>query len=267
MSGKLEGKVAVVTGGNSGIGLATAKRFVAEGAYVFITGRRQAELDAAVREIGENVTGIQGDVAKFADLDRLYAAVKAKKGRIDILFANAGIASSTPVGSTLPETFAEVLSVNVTSIFLLVQAALPYLNPGASIIFNGSVQGINGRPGHSAYAASKGALRAMARTLASELSPRGIRVNVISPGAIKTPMLSKVAATEESRKALFQQMEAGIPLRRMGHSHEVANAVLFLASPESSFIQAAEIFVDGGATGAPMGAPIYSNGSYPRPIE
>jgi NAD(P)-dependent dehydrogenase (short-subunit alcohol dehydrogenase family) len=264
---RLKDKVALITGGNSGIGLATAQRFMDEGARVAIVGRDASKLQQAGEELGGDVLVIQADLADYSAIPTTVEKVVSHFGHLDILFANAGIASSTPVGSTLPETFAEVLSVNVTSIFLLVQAALPYLNPGASIIFNGSVQGINGRPGHSAYAASKGALRAMARTLASELSPRGIRVNVISPGAIKTPMLSKVAATEESRKALFQQMEAGIPLRRMGHSHEVANAVLFLASPESSFIQAAEIFVDGGATGAPMGAPIYSNGSYPRPIE
>ena len=227
----------------------------------------ESKLRQAAEELGDGALVIQADLADYNAIPIAVQKVVSHFGNLDILFANAGVASSTPIGSTLPETFAEVLSVNVTSIFLLVQATVPYLNPGASIIFNGSVQGVNGRPGHSAYAASKGALRAMARTLASELSPQGIRVNVISPGAIKTPMLSKVAPTEESRKALFQQMEAGIPLGRMGHSHEVANAVLFLASPESSFIQAAEIFVDGGATGAPMGAPIYGHGSNQQEID
>jgi NAD(P)-dependent dehydrogenase (short-subunit alcohol dehydrogenase family) len=264
---RLKDKVAIITGGNSGIGLATARRFMDEGARVAIVGRDASRLQQAAEELGDGVLVIQADVADYNAIPIAVQKVVSHFGTLDILFANAGIASSTPVGSTLSETFAEVLAVNVTSIFLLVQAAVPYLNHGASIIFNGSVQGVNGRPGNSAYAASKGALRAMARTLASELSPQGVRVNVISPGAIKTPMLSKVAATEESRKALFQQMEAGIPLGRMGHSHEVANAVLFLASAESSFIQAAEIFVDGGATGAPMGAPIYSQLSHQRQIE
>jgi NAD(P)-dependent dehydrogenase (short-subunit alcohol dehydrogenase family) len=264
---RLKDRVALITGGNSGIGLATARLFIAEGARVAIVGRDESKLQQAAEELGDGVLVIQADLADYNAIPVAIQKAVSHFGNLDILFANAGIASSTPVGSTLPETFAEVLAVNVTSIFLLVQAAVPYLNHSASIIFNGSVQGINGRPGHSAYAASKGALRAMARTLASELSPQGIRVNVISPGAIKTPMLSKVAPTEESRKALFQQMEAGIPLGRMGHSHEVANAVLFLASPESSFIQAAEIFVDGGATGAPMGAPIYSRASNQHQIE
>lgn len=264
---RLKDRVALITGGNSGIGLATARIFIAEGARVAIIGRDEEKLRQAAEKLGDGALVIQADVADYNATQEAIQSVVRHFGKLDILFANAGIASPTPVGSTLPETFAEVLAVNVTSIFLLVQAAVPHLTRGASIIFNGSVQGVNGRPGHSAYAASKGALRAMARSLASELSPLGIRVNVISPGAIKTPMLSKVSGTEESRKALFRQMEAGIPLGRMGNSHEVANAVVFLASSESSFIQAAEIFVDGGATGAPMGAPIYGHTTNRHEIE
>jgi NAD(P)-dependent dehydrogenase (short-subunit alcohol dehydrogenase family) len=254
---RLEGKVALITGGNSGIGLATAKRFVAEGAKVAITGRNRRTLGAAASELGPEVLVIRADVSDLAEMEEAIAATVAKFGKLDVVFANAGIGSRTPVGSTSVETFEEVFRVNVTSAFFLVQAALPHLNEGASVIFNGSVQSTNGRPGGSAYAASKAALRSMARVLASELSPRGIRVNVVTPGSADTPIWNNLASTPERRSALFDEVKRSIPLGRMGKAKEVANVVLFLASSESSFVQATEIVVDGGATGAPLGAPIY----------
>ena len=196
MSGKLEGKVAVVTGGNSGIGLATAKRFVTEGAYVFITGRRQAELDAAVKEIGENVTGVQGDVAKLSDLDRLYATVKAKKGRIDVLFANAGIAELVPLGEITEDHFDRIFDVNVKGVLFSVQKALPLIVDGGSIILNASIVASTGNPAISVYSATKAAVRSFARTWILDLKQRKIRVNAISPGPIDTPGLDGLAQTE-----------------------------------------------------------------------
>ncbi len=193
MSGKLEGKVAVVTGGNSGIGLATAKRFVAEGAYVFITGRRQGELDAAVKEISKNVTAVQGDVGKLADLDRLYDAVKAKTGRIDILFANAGIAELAPLGEITEEQFDRIFDTNVKGLLFTVQKALPLIPDGGSIILNASIVASKGNPASSVYSATKAAVRSFARTWTMDLKERKIRVNALSPGPINTPAYDRLA--------------------------------------------------------------------------
>jgi len=257
MPQKLTGKVAVITGGSSGIGLATAKRFVDEGAYVFITGRRQSELETAVSQIGQNVTGVQSDVSRMADLDKLYAAVKEQKGKLDIVFANAGISASTPVGGTSLATFESVLRTNITAVFFTVQAAAPHISDGGSIILNGSVISVLGNPGYAAYAASKAGVRAMARVMASELSPRGIRVNVVSPGGTSTPIWNRSAPTPDAIVALESRISKAIPLGRFGKPEEVAKTVLFLASDDASNIQGAEIFVDGGTTGSPAGAPIY----------
>jgi NAD(P)-dependent dehydrogenase (short-subunit alcohol dehydrogenase family) len=255
---RLEGKVALITGGNSGIGLATAKRFLEEGASIAITGRNQITLDAALRELGPETLVIKADVTDRKAMQKAIASTVARFGNLDILFANAGIGPFTPLGSTSVETFEEVLNVNVTSTFFIVQECLPYFNDGASIIFNSSVQNVNGRPGLSAYAASKAALRTMARVMASELSPRGIRINVVTPGAVETPILDALIASPEEKDAVFSRIGRSIPLGRLGDPLEVANAVVFLASDESTFIQATEIVIDGGATGAPMGAPIYN---------
>jgi NAD(P)-dependent dehydrogenase (short-subunit alcohol dehydrogenase family) len=254
---RLKGKVALITGGNSGIGLASAKRFVAEGARVAITGRNQKTLDAAALELGAEALVMKVDVADLQAMERSIAATVERFGNLDVVFANAGAGHFTPVGSTTVESFEEILRVNVTSTFFIVQACLPYLNKGASVIFNSSVQNVNGRPGLSAYAASKAAVRTMARVMASELSPRGIRINVVSPGAVDTPIWDAAVSNAEEKGTLYKVLERSIPLGRVGDPVEVANTVLFLASDESSFIQASEIVVDGGATGAPLGAPIY----------
>jgi NAD(P)-dependent dehydrogenase (short-subunit alcohol dehydrogenase family) len=245
MSGKLEGKVAVVTGGNSGIGLATAKRFVAEGAYVFITGRRQEQLDAAVKEIGHDVFGVQGDVAKLADLDRLYAAVKTKKGRIDILFANAGIAELAPLGQITEEHFDKTFDTNVKGLLFTVQKGLPLITDGASIILNASIVASTGNPALSVYSATKAAVRSFARTWILDLKEQKIRVNAISPGPIATPGLDGLAqgAGEELKESLV----ASVPLGRLGTPDEIARAAVFLASDDSSFVTGTELFVDGGS--------------------
>jgi NAD(P)-dependent dehydrogenase (short-subunit alcohol dehydrogenase family) len=255
---RLKGKVALITGGNSGIGLATAKRFIEEGASVAITGRNQETLDAATLELGPESLVIKVDVTDRKGMKEAIAEIVERFGKLDILFANAGIGPLTPLGSTSIELFEQILSVNVTSTFFIVQECLPYLNDGASIIFNSSVQNVNGRPGLSAYAASKAAIRTMARVMASELSPRGIRINVVTPGSVDTPIWDAATTSPEERDTLFRNVERAIPLGRMGDPLEVANAVVFLASDEASFMQASELVIDGGATGAPMGAPIYS---------
>jgi NAD(P)-dependent dehydrogenase (short-subunit alcohol dehydrogenase family) len=247
MSGKLEGKVAVITGGNSGIGLATAKRFVAEGAYIFITGRRQAELDAAVKKIGENVAGVQGDVAKLADLDRLYATVKAKKGRIDILFANAGIGELAPVGAITEEHFDKTFNTNVKGLLFTVQKALPLLPDAASIILNASIVASTGNPAFSVYSATKAAVRSFARTWILDLKERKIRVNAISPGPINTPGLDGLGQTAGVGDQLKESLLASVPMGRIGTPDEIAKAVVFLASDDSSFVTGTELFVDGGA--------------------
>jgi NAD(P)-dependent dehydrogenase (short-subunit alcohol dehydrogenase family) len=254
---RLKDKVALITGGNSGIGLATARLFVAEGAKVAVTGRNQETLDAVAAELGPDVLVIQADVSDFPAMERAVAAAVERFGKLDVLFANAGIGPATPVENGSVETFEEILKVNVTSIFYLMQVAAPYLNDDASVIFNGSISSINGRPGFSAYAASKAALRGMARAMASELSPRGIRVNVVVPGSIRTPILNNAATTPEGREIFTKRLKRTIPLGRIGDAEEVANVVLFLASEESSFVQATEIVVDGGTMGAPLGAEIY----------
>jgi NAD(P)-dependent dehydrogenase (short-subunit alcohol dehydrogenase family) len=247
MSGKLEGKVAVITGGNSGIGLATAKRFVAEGAYIFITGRRQAELDAAVKKIGENVAGVQGDVAKLDDLDRLYATVKAKKGRIDILFANAGIGELAPLGAITEEHFDKTFNTNVKGLLFTVQKALPLLPDAASIILNASIVASTGNPAFSVYSATKAAVRSFARTWILDLKERKIRVNAISPGPINTPGLDGLGQTAGVGDQLKESLLASVPMGRIGTPDEIAKAVVFLASDDSSFVTGAELFVDGGA--------------------
>jgi len=247
MSGKLEGKVAVITGGNSGIGLATAKRFVAEGAYIFITGRRQAELDAAVKKIGENVAGVQGDVAKLADLERLYATVKAKKGRIDILFANAGTGELAPLGAITEEHFDKTFNTNVKGLLFTVQKALPLLPDAASIILNASIVASTGNPAFSVYSATKAAVRSFARTWILDLKERKIRVNAISPGPINTPGLDGLGQTAGVGDQLKESLLASVPMGRIGTPDEIAKAVVFLASDDSSFVTGTELFVDGGA--------------------
>jgi NAD(P)-dependent dehydrogenase (short-subunit alcohol dehydrogenase family) len=243
---KLTGKIAVITGGNSGMGLATAKRFVAEGAYVFITGRRQSELDAAVKEIGRNVTGVQGDVAKMADLDRLYATVKREKGRIDILFANAGVGETTPLGSISEEHFDKIFDINVKGVLFTVQKALPLFADGGSIILNASVAASSGVAGFSVYSASKAAVRSFARCWTSDLKQRKIRVNAISPGPIETPIFNTMGLTAEQIAEFKKSFASTVPLGRIGESEEIASAALFLASDDSSYITGIELFVDGG---------------------
>jgi len=254
---RLANKTAFITGGNSGIGLATARLFVDEGARVVITGRNAATLEAAAKELGAKALAI---VADANDISATEAAVKqaaAKFGKLDIVFANAGIGANTPIGGTTLATFESVIRTNITSVFFTVQAAVPYLNDGASIILNGSVISVLGSPGYAAYAASKAGVRAMARVMVSELSPRGIRVNVVAPGAARTPIWDRVAPTAEAFAALDKRISRTIPLGRLGEAEEVAKTVLFLASDDSSNVQGAEIFVDGGATSSPAGAPIY----------
>ncbi|WNG40280.1 glucose 1-dehydrogenase [Archangium violaceum] len=247
MSNKLQGKVAVVTGGTTGIGLATAKRFAAEGATVFITGRRQAELDAAVKTIGPNATGVRGDVSNLADIDRLYEAVKQKQATIDILFANAGGGEFASLGSITEKHFDDTFATNVKGVLFTVQKALPLLRDGASIILTSSTTSIQGTPAFSVYSATKAAVRNFARSWILDLKDRRIRVNAISPGPIKTPGLHGLAKSEEEARALFDQMASTIPLGRLGDPDEVAKAAVFLGSDDSSFVNGVELFVDGGA--------------------
>ena len=246
MVNKLEGKIAVITGGNSGIGLATAKRFVSDGAYVFITGRRQNELDGAVSQIGKNVTGIQGDVSNLADLDRLYNTVKDQKGRLDILFANAGIGGFVPLGEISEEHFDKIFGVNVKGLLFTVQKALPLFHDGGSIILTGSVGGSKGVGATSVYSASKAAVRSFARTWTVDLKHRKIRVNTISPGPIDTPIFDNIAQTEEEINQIKANLVAAVPIGRMGSPDEIAKAVSFLASDDSSYITGIELYTDGG---------------------
>jgi NAD(P)-dependent dehydrogenase (short-subunit alcohol dehydrogenase family) len=254
---RLKNKTAFITGGNSGIGLATAKLFVAEGARVAITGRNQTTLEAAAKELGPNAIAIVADANDVAATERAVAEAVKKFGKLDIVFANAGIPGSTPIGGTTLEAFESVIRTNITSVFFTVQAAVPHLNDGGSIILNGSVISVLGNPGYAAYAASKAGVRGMARVMASELAPRGIRVNVVAPGAAKTPIWNGAAPTAEAFAVLDQRISRSIPLGRLGEAEEVAKTVLFLASDDASNVNGAEIFVDGGSTGAPAGAPIY----------
>jgi NAD(P)-dependent dehydrogenase (short-subunit alcohol dehydrogenase family) len=244
--GKLDGKVAVITGGNSGMGLATAQRFAAEGAYVFITGRRQAELDSAVKLIGKNVTGVQGDVSDLSDLDRLYATVKEKKGKIDVLFANAGAGENAALGSISEQHFDRTFAINVKGLLFSVQKALPLFEDGGSIILNASIASIKGMPAFSVYSASKAAVRSFARSWTADLKDRKIRVNTLSPGPIDTPILSGLASTEQELAQLKANLAGQVPMGRMGTSDEIAKVALFLASDDSSFVTGIELFVDGG---------------------
>jgi NAD(P)-dependent dehydrogenase (short-subunit alcohol dehydrogenase family) len=244
--GKLEGKVAVITGGSSGIGLATAQRFVAEGAHVFITGRRQNELEAAVKLIGKNVTSVQGDVANLADLDRLYAAVKQQKGRIDILFANAGLGEFAVLGTITEEHYDKIFNANVRGLLFTVQKALPLLKDGGAIVLNASVAGSLGSPAFSVYSATKAAVRSFARSWTTDLKDRKIRVNAVSPGPIDTPIFNTLATTEKEIAQIKEGFAAHVPMGRIGTSDEIAKAVLFLASDDSSYVTGAELFVDGG---------------------
>ena len=246
MAQKLADKVAVVTGGNSGMGLETARLFAAEGAHVFITGRRQAELDAAVKSIGKNVTGVQGDVAKLADLDRLYETVKRQAGRVDVLFANAGVGDFVPVDAVTEAHFDKIFGINVKGLFFTVQKALPLFRDGGSIILNASIAGYIGMEGGTVYSASKAAVRSLARTLTSDLKARKIRVNTLSPGPIDTPIFSTTGMTEEQIRAFKEQMISQVPLGRIGRSEEIATAALFLASDDSSYVTGIELTVDGG---------------------
>jgi len=243
---KLEGKVAVVTGGTSGIGLAAAQRLVADGAYVFITGRRKPELDAAVKLIGRDVTGIQADSANLADLDRLYAAVKEQKGAIDIVFANAGVGEFRPLPAVTEEHFDWIFDINVKGVLFTVQKALPLLRDGGSIILNASIVATKGFAALSVYSATKAAVRSFARTFTADLKDRKIRVNAISPGSIATPGLAGLAPGERESAALFEQLASAVPFGRLGQPDEIARAVSFLASDDASYITGIELFVDGG---------------------
>ena len=246
MPRKLDGKIAVITGGNSGIGLATARRFVDEGAFVFITGRRQEELDAAVKSIGRNVVGVRGDVANLADLDRLYATVKQQKGRVDIVFANAGVAEFVPFAQVTEAHYDKTFNINVKGLLFTVQKALPLMPDGGSIILNASIVASKGFPASSVYSATKGAVRSFARTWTTDLKDRRIRVNALSPGPIETPGMDGLAKSPQELKQMKEGFAATIPLGRIGEADEIAKAAVFLASDESSFVTGIELFVDGG---------------------
>lgn len=247
MSAQLQGKIALITGGNSGLGLATAKRFVAEGAYVFITGRRQAELDAAVKEIGANVTAVQGDASNLADLDRLFATIREQKGRLDVVFANAGAAHFAPLGEITEEHFDSLFDLNVKGLLFTVQKALPLMPDGASIVLNASLVSIKGFPAFSVYSATKAAVRSFARGWAVDLKPRRIRVNVVSPGTVVTPgYKNSLMLTDEQIRGMEASTAELAPSGRPGTPDEIANVVLFLASDQSSFVNGVELFADGG---------------------
>ncbi len=243
---KLEGKTALITGGNSGIGLATAKRFVNEGAYVFITGRREPELAAAVKEIGRNVTGVQGDVSNLGDLDRLFAQIKREKGKLDIVFANAGVARFAALGTITEDLYDSIFDINVKGLLFTVQKALPLLPDGASIILNASIVASKGLPANSVYSATKAAIRSFARTWTTDLKDRRIRVNAVSPGSIDTPGLSNLLASSETGQQRMKMISNAVPLGRLGKPDEIARAVVFLASDDSSYVTGTELFVDGG---------------------
>jgi len=246
MTRKLEGKIAVVTGGTSGIGLATAKQFAAEGAHVFITGRRKKELDDAVAAIG-NATGVQVDSSKLDQLDQLFAAVKNSKGHIDVLFANAGGGSFLPLGDITEEQYEDTFGRNVKGTVFTVQKALPLLAKGASVILTGSTAGVSGTPAFSVYSASKAAIRALVRTWVLDVKDRGIRFNVLSPGPVKTPGLVDLAGPDAAQQqGLLDGLASMVPMGRVGDPAEIAKAAVFLASDDASFVNGAELFVDGG---------------------
>jgi NAD(P)-dependent dehydrogenase (short-subunit alcohol dehydrogenase family) len=244
--GKLEGKIALITGGNSGIGLATARQFVNEGAYVLITARRKAELAAAVKEIGRSASGVQGDVSNLADLDRLFAQIKKEKGKLDIVFANAGVAKYAPFGEITEDFYESIFNVNVKGLLFTVQKAVPLLPDGASIILNASIAGSKGLATYSVYSATKAAVRSFARTWTTDLKDRRIRVNAISPGSIDTPAATDLLASSEVGAQRKKMIPRVVPLGRFGAPDEVAKAVVFLASEDSSYVTGAELFVDGG---------------------
>jgi NAD(P)-dependent dehydrogenase (short-subunit alcohol dehydrogenase family) len=246
MPGKLDGKIAVVTGGNSGIGLATAKRFVDEGAHVYITGRRQEELNAAVKFIGKNVTAVQGDVAKLADLDRLYDTVKKGHGRVDIVFANAGGGTMLPLGQITEEQYDRTFNINVKGLLFTVQKALPLMPATGSIVLNASIASIMGMPAFSVYSATKAAVRSFARGWVADLKGKGIRINVVSPGPIETPAIDGLAQTQAERDQFKTAMASQVPLGRIGQPDEIAKVVVFLASDDASYVNGIELFVDGG---------------------
>jgi NAD(P)-dependent dehydrogenase (short-subunit alcohol dehydrogenase family) len=245
--GKLDGKIALVTGGNSGIGLATAQEFVKEGAFVYITGRRQPELEAALKTIGRNVAAVRADVSNMADLDRLYDQIKQEKGRLDVVFANAGIGSFAPLGAISEEQYDQTFNINVKGLLFTVQKALPLIPEGGSIILNASIVSIKGLPAISVYSATKAAVRSFARGWTIDLKDRKIRVNALSPGSIYTPGLAGLAETEEQRQGFYAQLSAMTPLGRIGQPEEVAKAAVFLASDDASYVAGIEFFVDGGA--------------------
>ena len=244
--GKLEGKIALVTGGNSGIGLATAKRLVNEGAYVFITGRRDPELAAAVKEIGRDVTGVQGDVSNLSDLERLFTQIKREKGRLDIVFANAGVAQYALFGMITEEHYDSMFDINVKGVLFTVQKALPLMPDGASIILNASIVASKGLAANSVYSATKAAARSFARTWTTDLKDRRIRVNAVSPGPIDTPGLNDLVASTGAGEQRMKMLSSVVPLGRLGTPDEIAKAVVFLASDDSSYITGTELFVDGG---------------------
>jgi NAD(P)-dependent dehydrogenase (short-subunit alcohol dehydrogenase family) len=243
---RLEGKIALITGGNSGIGLATAKQFVNEGAYVFVTGRRDSELAAAVKAIGRNATGVRGDVSNLADLDRLFAQIKQEKGKLDIVFANAGIGKLAAFGDITEELYDLTFDINVKGLLFTVQKALPLLPDGASIILNASIVASKGLAANSVYSATKAAVRSFARTWTTDLKARRIRVNAVSPGSTDTPGLSNLMASGEAGQQRMKMIPNAVPLGRFGTPDEIAKAVLFLASDDSSYVTGTELFVDGG---------------------
>lgn len=246
MSNKLQGKVALVTGGNSGIGLATARRFAAEGAYVFVSGRRKKELDDAVALIGPHSAGIQSDVSNLADLDRMFSTIKQAKGRVDILFANAGGGEFLRMGEITEAHFDKWFEINVKGLLFTVQKALPLMPDGASVILNASIVASKGIENFSVYSATKAAVRSFARTWTADLKARKIRVNAISPGPIATPGIDTLAGGHGESEQFRAAMAAGVPLGRVGEPDEIAKAAVFLASDDSSFVTGIELFVDGG---------------------
>lgn len=246
MTIKLAGKIALITGGNSGIGLATAQQFVESGAYVFITGRRQDSLDAAVEKIGKNVTAVKGDVSNMTDLDRLYATIEQEQGRLDVIFANAGSVEFAPLGSITEKHFDKIFNTNVKGLLFTVQKALPLLSEGASIILNASISSIKGAQALSVYSATKAAVRSFARNWTLDLKERKIRVNAISPGIVPTPGYNLMGLSEEQVQKFVESQTSKIPLLRVGTPDEIAKAVVFLASDDSSFVNGIELFVDGG---------------------
>lgn len=246
MNKPLEGKIALVTGGSSGIGLGAAQELAAQGAQVFITGRRQAELDAAVARIGPRATGIRADASVLADLDTVYAEIARKVGRLDVLFANAGGGDMLPLGAITEEHFDRIFGTNVRGVLFTVQKALPLLTRGASIVLTSSTTSVQGTASFSVYSASKAAVRNFARSWALDLKDRGIRVNAVSPGPIRTPGLGDLAPDEATRQGLFEHLAAQVPLGRLGEPSEIGKVVAFLASDAASFINGIELFVDGG---------------------